>query len=55
MTPSHLPDDHDAPDFGPDDDPYHTTQSGWWLGFIFIAAVIAVARLIVWLLELGGH
>jgi len=54
MTPPHLPPDHPH-DFGPDDDPGHDTQSGWWLGILFIAALVAAARLIIWLLNLGGN
>jgi hypothetical protein len=37
MTPPPIP---DLPDFGPDDDPDHNSQSGWWLGPLLIASTL---------------
>lgn len=46
MTRPYVPDNHDLPDFGPDDDPNHDTQDGRWIGVLFIGALLGVAAFI---------
>jgi len=46
MTRPHVPDNHDLPDFGPDDDPNHDTQDGRWIGVLFIGALLGIVVVI---------